>query len=149
MNLLILITLIFCLNFEDYNTLFLPRATATPLESRSRSSKILSTTSKAAGMHIQQQVGQEELLRWTSAHPCRSRPMLGHAFWGSLALLIISSFLQDAPHLPSIPDRDELESAAARHACNDASLGLVGSCCDWPMDWMQGACSVSVKRMVL
>jgi hypothetical protein len=55
--------------------------------------------------------------------------MLGHAFWGFLALLIISS-LQDAPHLPSIPDRDELNPAAKRHACNDASLGLVGFCCD-------------------
>jgi len=31
----------------------------------------------------EQQVGQEELLSWTSGHPCRWWPMLGHPFWGS------------------------------------------------------------------
>jgi hypothetical protein len=65
----------------------------------------------------------------------------------SLALLIISS-LQDAPHLPSIPDRDELkplQAAAKRRACNDASSGLVGFCCDWPVDWMRGGAPVGQK----
>jgi hypothetical protein len=38
--------------------------------------------------------------------------------------------LQDAPHLPSIPDPDELKSAMKHHACNDGSLKLVGFCCD-------------------
>ena len=31
----------------------------------------------------EQQVRQEELLSWTSGHPCRWWPMLGHPFWGS------------------------------------------------------------------